>query len=108
MSESISVIRRVALHLQVTLQIVIALFSTRPQPLGPDVTSNRDQAIPSSSRLQGATRQLKTFNLNTYKFHALGDYTATIRRYGTTDSYSTEAVCSSYSHTEDVSENCTG
>ena len=38
-------------------------------------------------------RQPKTLNLNTYKLHALGDYTTTIRKYGTTDSYSTEPVC---------------
>lgn len=31
-------------------------------------------------------------NLNTYKFHAIGDVVATIRQYGTTDSYSTEPV----------------
>ena len=31
----------------------------------------------------------KKLNLNTYKFHALGDYVATIRLFGTTDSYST-------------------
>jgi hypothetical protein len=37
-------------------------------------------------------RREKTFNLNTYKFHALGDYAATIRQFGTTDSYSTEMV----------------
>ena len=37
-------------------------------------------------------RRLKTLNLNTYKNHSLGDYTATIRKYGTTDSYSTETV----------------
>jgi hypothetical protein len=37
-----------------------------------------------------SSRQAKVFNLQTYKFHALGDYVATIRRYGTTDSYSTE------------------
>jgi hypothetical protein len=41
----------------------------------------------------GNAKRLKAFNLNTYKLHALGDYTATIRRYGTTDSYSTEPVC---------------
>ncbi|EGO18986.1 hypothetical protein SERLADRAFT_443529 [Serpula lacrymans var. lacrymans S7.9] len=35
-------------------------------------------------------RQPKAFNLNTYKVHALGDYAATIRRLGTTDSYSTQ------------------
>jgi hypothetical protein len=36
----------------------------------------------------------KTFNLNTYKYHALADYPSTIRRFGTTDSYSTERVIS--------------
>lgn len=34
----------------------------------------------------------KTLNLNTYKFHALADYAATIRLFGTTDSYSTLLV----------------
>jgi hypothetical protein len=34
----------------------------------------------------------KKLNLNTYKWHALGDYTSTIRRYGTTDNYSTQTV----------------
>lgn len=37
-------------------------------------------------------RRRKTMNLNTYKVHALGDYVETIRKYGTTDSYSTELV----------------
>jgi len=36
--------------------------------------------------------QLKKFSLNTYKYHSLGDYASTIRRVGTTDSYSTEPV----------------
>ncbi|KAG6830763.1 hypothetical protein H0H92_014844 [Tricholoma furcatifolium] len=36
--------------------------------------------------------QLKQFTLNGYKVHAMGDYVATIREYGTTDSYSTELV----------------
>jgi hypothetical protein len=34
----------------------------------------------------------KKLNIQTYKFHALGDYATTIRMYGTTDSYSTEPV----------------
>ena len=34
----------------------------------------------------------KKFNLNTYKAHLLGDYASTIRRLGTTDSYSTVIV----------------
>ena len=35
---------------------------------------------------------LKNFNLETYKYHLLGDYIATIHRLGTTDSYSTTMV----------------
>ncbi|KAH7918896.1 hypothetical protein BV22DRAFT_1108243 [Leucogyrophana mollusca] len=37
-----------------------------------------------------STRRPKVLNLQTYKLHALGDYTDCIQRYGTTDSYSTE------------------
>lgn len=37
-------------------------------------------------------QRTKAFNFQTYKFHALGDYVSTIRRYGTSDSYSTEPV----------------
>jgi len=43
------------------------------------------------------TRRPKTLNLHTYKIHSLGDYSATIRRYGTTDSYTTETVSNIYS-----------
>jgi hypothetical protein len=44
----------------------------------------------ASEKQKGRLR--KTLNLNTYKFHALGDYTRMIRRYGMTDSYTTEVV----------------
>jgi hypothetical protein len=46
----------------------------------------------SQPRKSSSGRQPKQFNLNTYKFHALGDYCNTIRRFGTTDSYSTQPV----------------
>jgi hypothetical protein len=52
----------------------------------------------SSSRLGVNSKQAtdasrpKTLNLNTYKVHALGDYVNTIRRFGTTDSYTTQTV----------------
>jgi hypothetical protein len=39
------------------------------------------------------TPKRKTLNLFTYKFHSLGDYPQTIRRYGTTDSFTTQTVC---------------
>ncbi|KAJ3531358.1 hypothetical protein NMY22_g8186 [Coprinellus aureogranulatus] len=38
----------------------------------------------------GIGRQPRTWNINTPKFHALGDVVPYIRRYGTTDSYSTQ------------------
>jgi hypothetical protein len=47
-----------------------------------------DQGGQSSS----SQRKPRSFNLNTYKIHALGDYVETIKTYGTTDSYSTEPV----------------
>jgi len=40
--------------------------------------------------------KVKKLNLNTYKWHALGDYPAAIRRYGTTDNYSTQIVSYTY------------
>jgi hypothetical protein len=42
-------------------------------------------------------RRQKTYNLTTYKLHAIGDYPASIRRYGTTDSYTTELVSKHFS-----------
>lgn len=44
------------------------------------------------TRPHGAGRRTKTLNLNLYKLHSLGDYVASIRMFGTTDSYSTQLV----------------
>lgn len=50
---------------------------------------------PSTSATQiSSGPRLKVFSLRTYKYHALGDYVDTIRKFGTSDSYSTEAVSS--------------
>jgi hypothetical protein len=57
-----------------------------------EVESNPHPTISSCTGAQTSTRRPKMLNLNTYKHHALGDYVATIRKFGTTDSYSTEAV----------------
>jgi hypothetical protein len=48
--------------------------------------------LASQKRKSTGSRQPKQLNLRTYKFHALGDYCYTIRRFGTTDSYSTQPV----------------
>lgn len=47
---------------------------------------------PAGVKPDAGAQRLKGFNFKTYKLHALGDYSSTIRRYGTTDSYSTEPV----------------
>jgi hypothetical protein len=46
----------------------------------------------NNTRNHSETRKQRKFNLNTYKFHAMGDYVESIKRFGTTDSYSTETV----------------
>jgi hypothetical protein len=58
-------------------------------------SGNEVVADAQAKRSKGLGRRLKTLNINTYKFHSFGDYVAAIRKYGTTDSYSTEPVCSS-------------
>ena len=55
----------------------------------------RSQTVPRKqgrSRKKGKTK--KVLNLFTYKWHALGDYVRWIRRYGTTDNYTTQMVSS--------------
>jgi hypothetical protein len=59
-------------------------------------TKKADTEADAAEGQDKSSRKEKTFNLETYKYHALADYAATIRAYGTTDSYSTEAV--SYSN----------
>lgn len=48
-------------------------------------------ANPKGKQKEGRPKP-KSLNLSTYKLHALGDYPNTIRRYGTTDNYSTQTV----------------
>jgi hypothetical protein len=50
------------------------------------------QSKPTSSM----ARKPKQLNLKTYKYHSLGDYVDTIKRFGTTDSYSTQGVSSEF------------
>ncbi|KAG2084375.1 uncharacterized protein F5147DRAFT_782501 [Suillus discolor] len=50
----------------------------------PNLEWSQDPRSPRQSRRK------KLLNFRTYKFHALGDYVASIRQFGTTDSYSTE------------------
>ena len=54
---------------------------------------NLDTTLPGSSKTGAtSTARPKSFNLATYKLHALGNYVHNIRLFGTTDSYTTQLV----------------
>jgi hypothetical protein len=59
-------------------------------------TNRMSRAGPTMERQQGQQRRPKSLNLQTYKFHSIGDYVATIRHYGTTDSYTSAIVSATY------------
>jgi hypothetical protein len=65
-------------------------FDTRELPREADARNRRASKKPDHASSSVATRKPKKFNLQTYKYHSLGDYADTIRQYGTCDSYSTE------------------
>jgi hypothetical protein len=65
-----------------------AAWQRRQEKSATNVASeSRRPAAPNNN-----ARKQKKLNLGTYKFHTLGDYVDTIRRFGTTDSYSTQPV----------------
>jgi hypothetical protein len=66
--------------------------SNAPTETGPPRQTNSQNEEKTTSTMNASGRQKKQLNLNTYKYHAMGDVASTIRRYGTTDSYSTEQV----------------
>jgi hypothetical protein len=75
-------------------------FQTKELPHEETARRRRKAAMdPAGQQAAGTSSdpRTKTLNLQTYKWHALGDYASTIRRYGTTDSYSTQTV--SFSNT---------
>jgi hypothetical protein len=52
----------------------------------------QNQSAPKAPSTGTSGRQNKKFNMNTYKFHALGDYVSSIRLFGTPDSYTSQLV----------------
>ena len=60
----------------------VSINPTNPIPLAP---------APSTATPSAGTKK-KLFNLILIKLHALGDYVKTIKKFGTTDSYSTQPV----------------
>jgi hypothetical protein len=75
-----------------TPSLPMASHGALPVILQAPLTSNSGEETPKFSNGAGTSNRKKKFTLNTYKYHACGDYPNTIRWYGTTDSYSTEIV----------------
>ncbi len=57
-----------------------------------DINNTNKKGMGKSKGKISTARLQKKFNLSTYKYHAMGDYPAMIRAFGTTDSYSTQSV----------------
>jgi hypothetical protein len=80
--------------LRVFAEKTCSAFDTRELQREADARNRRSSKKTGSTTTASSstTRRRKKFSLHTYKYHSLGDYPATIRRYGTCDSYSMEAV----------------
>jgi hypothetical protein len=72
--------------------VICPQFNTRELSREFDQRKRRKQKEPNKGVPVTMSRRRKTFNLETYKFHSLGDYASTIRHIGTSDSYSTQVV----------------
>lgn len=66
-------------------------FNTVELPRETAARQRRAAADPLA-KTSGGGAKAKTFNLKTYKIHALGDYPRTIRERGTTDNYNSQRV----------------
>jgi hypothetical protein len=90
------------------VRVTCSAFKTKELPREQAARERRNAA--KAKKTTGAPNQkveagslkgdpkMKVFNLNTFKLHSLGDYANSIRRFGTTDSYSTQIVRSHILH----------
>ena len=59
----------------------------------PKETLSRKRRKQAKKQSTSATAKQKVLNLNTYKYHRLGDYPQAVREFGPLDGYSTQTVC---------------
>ena len=71
--------------------VICPAFNTVELPRESAARQRRAAADPLAKTSGGGVKA-KTFNLKTYKIHALGDYPNTIRERGTTDNYNSQRV----------------
>jgi len=84
--------KELGIHFRTFANHTCQAFSTRELKREAEAQQRRHMKTDPTSESATASRCPKTFNLQTYKFHSLGDYVGTIKKYGTCDSYSTEIV----------------
>ena len=60
--------------------------------------NTQNSVAPSTKSTPKLTAKRKRFDLNTYKFHRLGDYPRCIREVGTTDGWTTQTVSIQANH----------
>ncbi|KAJ6457005.1 hypothetical protein C8R47DRAFT_1248481 [Mycena vitilis] len=79
-------------------KVTCAAFATQELPKETAARGRRHANLAKKAAAAGTAapkpaaegKKTKTFNLETYKLHSLGDYTRTVPFFGTTDSYSTQ------------------
>jgi hypothetical protein len=71
-----------------------AAFKTVELPKEASAHQRQSTQCPATNTdsMESTGARVKKLNLNTYKFHAMGDYMRTIRIFGTTDSFTTQIV----------------
>lgn len=82
-------------HVRLFKKITCSAYDTRELPREMAARGRRHAAKTKKSATKTKTSlspNHKELNINTPKFHALGGYADAIRRFGTTDSYSTQIV----------------
>ena len=87
-------LRMLSKQLRQFAEVTCVAFQTKELPSEASARQRRKQD-PTENRRANASQSSprpKSFNMVTYKFHALGDYAQTIQLFGTTDSYSTQIV----------------
>ena len=88
-------LRRLGAQVRRFQRVTCPAFETKEIPQESAQRHRREAVDYQSGRRRKPARTgllPKSLNLNTYKFHALGDYEKTIKMFGTTDSYTTQVV----------------
>lgn len=75
---------------------VCPAYTTKDLPREAEARARKARKTDSTSLNTTASTatKLRSFNMNTYKMHALGDYANTIQQLGTSESWSTQVVSS--------------